>query len=378
MKRRSFISLSVAFAGGYSTIFAQETNASTKLETVALLPGPAWASGIGVSPTGRIFLTFPRLDAQLAEYTLAELKEGLAVPYPNASVSRLDKSRPADSFISAQGAIADSKNRLWVIDTASLRSSPIIPGQPKLVCFDLNSDRIIRTFTFPPNIVAPTTYLNDFRLDFSRNLAYITDSGDKSPNGIIVLDLASGKSWRKLNGHKSVKAPNIAPIVDGKAFMKRPKGGSPDYDRSGCNGIALTPDGKTLYWAAEASYDLYAASADAIADPSVPDSEVAKTVQKIPRSNFASDGLEMDTQNRLYLSDLTNNAIQRRSVDGRYETLISDRRIIWPDCLRLARDGYLYFTANQVNRRPDFNEGVDRRKPPYALFRIKVDAMPTS
>lgn len=51
-------------------------------------------------------------------------------------------------------------------------------------------------------------------------------------------------------------------------------------------------------------------------------------------------------------------------------------RALWPDTLSLAKDGYLYFTANQLHRQDRFHEGKDLREKPYALFRVKVGATP--
>jgi hypothetical protein len=51
-------------------------------------------------------------------------------------------------------------------------------------------------------------------------------------------------------------------------------------------------------------------------------------------------------------------------------------RVLWPDTLSLASDGFLYFTANQLHRQARFHAGKDLRRKPYALFRVKVDARP--
>ena len=50
-----------------------------------------------------------------------------------------------------------------------------------------------------------------------------------------------------------------------------------------------------------------------------------------------------------------------------------DPRVLWPDTLSLASDHYLYFTANQIDRQPPFNNGKDLRQKPYVVFRVKVD-----
>jgi sugar lactone lactonase YvrE len=76
------------------------------------------------------------------------------------------------------------------------------------------------------------------------------------------------------------------------------------------------------------------------------------------------------------LGDYEHNAIHRRGADGEYERLVYDPRVLWPDTMSLATDGYLYFTVNQLHRQKQFHEGQDLRQKPYVLFRVKVDAGP--
>jgi len=42
----------------------------------------------------------------------------------------------------------------------------------------------------------------------------------------------------------------------------------------------------------------------------------------------------------------------------------------------VARDGHLYFTANQLHRQARYHGGKDLRQKPYALFRVRIDAGP--
>ena len=52
--------------------------------------------------------------------------------------------------------------------------------------------------------------------------------------------------------------------------------------------------------------------------------------------------------------------------------------MIWPDTLCVANDGYVYFTANQLDRQKNFHQGQDLRQKPYYLFRAKIDARPVA
>lgn len=53
-----------------------------------------------------------------------------------------------------------------------------------------------------------------------------------------------------------------------------------------------------------------------------------------------------------------------------------DPRLLWPDTLSLARDGFLYVTANQLHRQARYHGGQDLRRKPYALFRTPIGAQP--
>ncbi|MEO6860694.1 MAG: gluconolaconase, partial [Microcoleus sp.] len=55
-------------------------------------------------------------------------------------------------------------------------------------------------------------------------------------------------------------------------------------------------------------------------------------------------------------------------------TVAHDARMLWPNCLFVAQDDYLYFTVDQWNRNPSYHNGEDLRKKPYSLFRIRIDA----
>lgn len=348
------------------------------IEPVMLFYGPM-PSGVAVSETGRIFVNFPRWFDPV-EFTVAEITNGQAVPFPNPEINRPNDDNPSQSFVCVQTVAIDPLDRLWVLDTGRPRFQPASPGGPKLVGINLRDNRIFQTIVFPRDVALPTTYLNDIRFDMRRGragMAFITDSSLTSPNGIIVVDLASGRSWRRLNDHPSTKAvKDFMPSVEGLALRMRLTGGPSLPITMGADGIAISADGERLFYSPLASRRLYSVSVDALVDENRSDQEVAETVEDHGEKGGASDGLETDSENRVYLTNYEQNAIQRRSSDGKVETLVHDPRILWPDTLDLASDGYLYITANQFHRQPIFHEGKDLRQKPYTLFRMRVDASP--
>lgn len=187
-------------------------------------------TGVTVSRSGRIFVNFPRWG-DAVEYTVAEVRNGQTVAYPNAGINRLNQADPSKALVSVQSVVMDPRNRLWILDTGSINFAPSPPGAAKLVGVDIQQNRVFKAIVFPRDVVLPTTYLNDVRFDLRR---------------------------------------------------------------------------------------------------------------------------------------------------GTVELLANDPRMLWPDTLSLAQNGYLYFTANQLHRQARFHNGKDLRQKPYSLFRIRTNGQPVT
>ena len=358
------------------------------LEPVAYFHG-AMPTGVTVSHKGRIFVNFPRWGDDVS-FTVAEIiaGEGKLVAYPDETINQTNPNDQAASLVSVQSVVVDPADRLWILDTGSPLFQPTKYGGPKLVCVNLETNQVIKKILFPQNVALSTTYLNDIRFDLSRGkegVAYITDSAQNGSNGIIVVDLASGESWRRLNDHPSTKPADIQaflPIVEGHAFVvkrqqEQEKSGSVKLAADmGADGIAISATGEQLYYCALASRKLYSVRTEALIDRSLDDRYVSQTVRDEGDKGGASDGLESDAEDRIYVTNYEHNSILRRNREGEWETIVHDSRLLWPDTLSLASDGYLYVTANQLHRQARFHNGRDMRRKPYTLFRIKVDAKP--
>lgn len=352
-----------------------------ELEPVAYFEG-AMPTGVTVSHRGRIFVNFPEWGDDV-DFTVAEVRDGRPVAYPDEATNRTDPKDPGAALVSVQSVVVDPADRLWILDTGSPLFQPTEHGGPKLVCVSLESDRIVQTILIPQDVALPTTYLNDVRFDLRRGeagMAFITDSSDQGPNGIVVVDLASGESWRRLHDHPSTKfepPARFLPIVEGRPLVERGTNGTMQpLITMGSDGIAIGADGARLYYCPLMSRRLYSVATDALADRSLDDEAVAATVMDEGDKGGGADGLESDAEGRVYATNYEQNAILRRSPDGVWETVVHDPRLLWPDTLSLATDGYLYVTANQLHRQPDYQGGEDLRRKPYALFRVRIDAQP--
>jgi sugar lactone lactonase YvrE len=347
------------------------------LETVHTFDSGPMPTGVSVSRTGRVFVNFPKWGDEV-RFTVAEIKDGQVHPYPDLDWNTPRDDADAEALVSVQSIVVDPADRLWILDTGSPMFQPTKPGGPKLVCVDLETDSVVRTITFDPEVALPTTYLNDVRFDLRRNAAFITDSSDQGPNGLIVVDLHTGEAWRRLHDHpstKAVKAPDLLPIAEGVPFFERPKDGPPEPVTMGSDGIAIAADGSRIYYCPLLSRRWYSVDAGALFDRGLGDADVVATVVDEGDKGGCSDGLETDDQGRFYLTDWEHQSVLRRLPDGTVETLVHDPRLLWPDTMSVA-DGYLYVTANQLHRQANYQGGEDKRQYPYSLFRTPIDAGP--
>jgi sugar lactone lactonase YvrE len=337
----------------------------------------AMPTGVSVAADGRIFVNFPRWGDDVP-FTVGEVRKGKVVPYPDAAINRFDPARPGETLGSVQSVVVDAANRLWILDTAAPGFSTPVAGGAKLVAVDLKTNKVVKTIVLSSTI-QPTTYINDVRFDLrwgKAGVAFITDSSIGGPGGIIVVDLDSGESWRRLTGHRSTSPdPAFVPVVEGERVAIREKGKSPASFAVASDGIAISADGATLYYCPLSSRHLYSIPTARLLDRSVSEEAVAEAVVDLGEKG-ASDGLEADDKGRIYAGDYERNSIRQRQADGEWKTIAHDPRILWPDTMSVASDGFLYFTANQLHRQPQFHEAQDQRVKPYTLFRVRIDAGP--
>lgn len=405
-----------------------------QLETVATFNGPM-PTGVTVSHTNRIFVNFPRWGDDVP-FTVAEIIAGKAVAYPNAEINNwpgrsianpnafADVQADQTHFVSVQSVVVDPMQRLWILDTGAPLLKNIVPGGPKLVCVDLATNTVLKTILLPPEVAGTNSYMNDVRFDLRvgetgpqdptsaigsrpvpdprtpphdpkfpvaqrspgvidasapaiRGTAYITDSSSQGPNAIIVVDLATGRSIRRLNQHVSTQSePGFLMFAEGQPVYQTLPGHPAEPVLFAADGVAISADGSELFFCPINSTKLYAVSTRFLRDRSKSDADVAGTV-RIATGKMPSDGLESDAAGDVYMTDPVTNSIHRFSPStGLTETLAHDPRLLWPDTMSLSDDGYLYVTANQLHRQPTMHNGQDLRQKPYQLFRIKVQVKP--
>jgi len=328
-------------------------------------------TGVAVSKTGRMFINYPYWT-DTYKYALVEvMKDGSKKPYPDESWNSWKMGQdPTNKWVCVQSEYVDDKDRLWVIDPASPKQAGVYRDAHKLVCFDLATNKVIKSYSFK-GIVGPLSYLNDIRVDTKREIVYITES---QQGGIAMVDIKSGKIRMALQGDPSVKAdPNFKFIIDGR-LLRDDKG--PVVFNS--DGLALTPDGNMLYYKPLSDDKLYRIETKYLLDEKIGDKDLAAKVDTLGRYT-TTDGMAMDSKSRLYLGDILNYTMLRLDAGAgtkaplKRETLVADKTLLqWPDSYAIY-NGYLYITTSQIDHMAKNNGGKSTRTRPYEVFRMKID-----
>jgi len=238
-----------------------------------------------------------------------------------------------------------------------------VPGGAKLVRIDLSRDEAAQTIAFDQKIAPQGSYLNDVRFSPDGSHAYITESG--AQGAIVVVDLASGQARRVLDGYPCTQPEKDVQIqVDGEV-LRRTDGRGVEFS---ADGIALSADGRWLYWQAIKGRTLYRVPTEALRDASLPASQLEAQVETVGE-NGPADGLWIDASDRMYISAVQENAVKVRE-GSQVRLLVQDTRLRWPDTFSQGPDGMMYVTASHI---PDMN-WFDAGKPlavKTTLFRIE-------
>jgi sugar lactone lactonase YvrE len=312
-------------------------------------------TGVAVSADGRRFVNFPRWTEDSPVSVAEVMKDGSLRPYPDARWNdwrnaRANELSVADHFVCVQSIVPDGRGNLWVVDPGAPGNEKILPGAPKLVKIDLRTNRVAKVIPVPGDVALQGTYLNDIRFSPDGKLGYITDSGTRG--AIIVVDLESGRSWRTLDGHPSTQIDKTVTVtLDGRP-LRRPDGRQPAF---AADGIALSNDGRTLFWQALTGRTLYAIDTALLRD-GVADAERQRGIRTVAQTQV-TDGLWMSKAGTLYLTSPTDYSLKRLN-GARVETVLTDRRLRWPDTFAEGPDGTIYVTASHIQDTMWFKPGA--------------------
>jgi len=332
---------------------------AVELETIAQSPHYAM-NGVTVTPDGRVFVSMPQWTKTYSPSVAEVMKDGTIIAYPGNTWNEFDSAHAHDRFVNVNAVHADGAGSLWVVDYAGPRFGPSIKDAQKLVRIDLSTNEVSRVYRFDEDLLPKGAKLNDVRVDIKRGVAYISEFG---VGAVIVLDIESGKSFRALDQHYSTRAhPDVVTTFLGNPFRTH---------FLQVNDIELSPDGGTLYYQPTGGPVLWKIPTDRLTTPAG-NAELDPYVE-IAGKSMTIGGITRDTAGRLYLGSVQDNAIWMLDpVSGQKQMLLQDQRLLWPDAMSIDSDGYLYIPAPQLRLLPKFNEGDDRTRGDFRVYRIKL------
>jgi sugar lactone lactonase YvrE len=368
------LSISVFLAAGF-LVAAQnsgEAQDSGKvgppLETVKTFGDDFQLVGIGVSAKGRVFATAPSSRVR-SRFSMVEVdpKTGAVTPYPDAAWNNFSEQGDGKSeWISVQALWVDKSDHLWALDS----SLPKVDQErlpPKLVEFDLSTNRVIRQYDFK-GVVSAKDALNDVRIDTMNNCAYLTNAGNKG--SLVVLDLKTGEARQVLVGDRSTFADPGQHLMIGNEVALRPDGSVVAIH---ADGIALSPDAKWLYYRPLTDHNYWRVPTLALRDTKLTDADLSGKVEYLG-SSVLSGGLIMDASGTLYGGDLEHRTVVALTLMPDHKltskVFVSDpSKLSWADGFAIS-GGYLYIADSHLWE-VVFKNNLPRSGP-FTILRVKL------
>lgn len=344
----------IRYGGGqaYPDLSTTPLISDSAVESVLSYPEPI--GNVAVSGDGRVFFTV-HPESRPRGNKLLEYVDGAAVPFPTGAVQR-------ELFDTVLGVVIDRQNRLWTIDHGNhgMRS-------PRLLAFDLSSGKRVHDKRFDETIAPAGSFLQDLQVSADGRTIVIADASfwRKKP-ALIVYDIESDIAWRVLEGHASVSAENYLITSQGRemSFV-----GGLVALRGGVDGIALAPD--WLYFAALSGSSLYRVDLESLRNRAMPNSQLARQVERYADKPL-SDGLSVDVDGNIYVTDIEHNAIYIVGADREAKTLIQSPLIRWPDALSFGPDGWLYVADSSLTDTVLMTRDHIKAQGPYSVFRFNT------
>lgn len=355
MKKRimSLSNLFTVFVIGLCININAQKNES-KLEIVSemsIRPG-----NVAVNNKGVVFSTIHPLGNPSMQ--LVKIKDKLTYePFPDKTWQREATEKATDnSFDTPLGITTDENGNVWVVDMG------LNIGKTRLFCFNSITRKRIFSLSFPSEVAPKGSFIQDLAVDIKGGFVYLADIADP---GILVVSLKT-KNVRRLKQHQSFLSENVDMIIENQVINF---GGKPA--RVGINPITISKDKQTIFYGAMNGKNWYSLSAQTIRK-NKNDDEVLATIKKVANKPI-SDGALTDEKGNHYFTNLNEKGIDRWNVSTKtLEPLIRDNRLLWTDNLSL-NNGYIYIAVNQLYQTPAFTGSSDLGKPPYYIYRIKVN-----
>jgi len=360
MQRREFIAGGIATLCLSRTAFAvAESMVSPRLQVAATSP---WlANGIAVTPEGGLFLNFPRFRGHEKSPALARVTPSGPTPFPG---NHWNEWKPGDegldSLVNVNACHNFGDGLLWVVDQGAPQGESPSKGAAKLVAFDIATGKAVKVIRFDEKALPQGGAPNDLRIQ--DNFVYVTDSG---LGGVIIHDLNTGETLRRLSGSALLRKPEGLAQKGYNGRILEDKAGKRPTVHSDV--IEVSPDGQWFYYATPTG-PLYRIPTASLKDIRLSDEALERHIEKV--ADIPSiGGSAIDAAGNIYLSNVEKRSVDLLQPDGTLKTLIQDESLITPDALVIT-DGWIYVPAPQIEYLADNNKGNDATHGPWSVYRF--------
>ncbi|MDO7842499.1 L-dopachrome tautomerase-related protein [Sphingomonas immobilis] len=363
-RRQALTGLAIGAAGA-ATLPAAAVQAQAAASPLTVAARSPWlVNAVAVNDGGTMFLGLPRFGAAVETPSLARVeKDGSLTPFPGGAWNGWKPGNDGrDAFVMVNAIHIFDDNTLWIVDQGAPSGSKPAPGAQKLVRLDSRNGSLLTVLRFGDDILPPGAQLNDLRIH--DQMLYVTDSG---LGGIIVHDLTTNQTLRRLSGHAMTTA-TAAPLKGkGGRILADARGKRPNVQS---DGIELSVDGLWLYWATPTG-PFRRISTAALADTRLSDEQLGRLVETIAEIPTIG-GNAIDTLGNLYLSDCETRRITVATPGGARAMLVADDRLSSPDAIFIDKNRRLYLPASQIESLAQHAGGTDQTRAPFLVLTMML------
>lgn len=316
-------------------------------------------NAIAATRNGTLFLGAPRwetMDDTPGVFRVSA--DGTLQPFPGGTWNQWTPSAdPATAFLMVNGLHIFSDDTLWVVDQGiDPKANATVPGGQKLVQLDPQSGKVLQSLRWGKDILPPGATMNDLRI--AGDLMFVTDSG---LGGIIVHNMRTGNTVRRLSEHPLLRATYAKPMIGRDGHIFRDKDGKRPLVHSDM--LEITTDRKWLYFSTPIG-PLRRLPVSALLDNNLTDAQRAEKIETVTEMPTMM-GTAIDTLDNFYFADAERGRIMVLTPEKKKLVLFEDPRLVDGDALFITADRRMLVPIPQTERLPPNNAGVNALKPPF-------------
>jgi sugar lactone lactonase YvrE len=157
-------------------------------------------------------------------------------------------------------------------------------------------------------------------------------------------------------------------VIEASLLASKTEQGATNHLRFGLNPIAIDDNNEWLYFGAFTGTKIYRVPTSALENAKNTDSKLQNKIE-VYGPKRPSDGIAYAPGGGILATDLEHSGVGL-VTKGKYQTLIQDKKLSWPDSMAVSGD-YIYVTQDQLHQHPAFSQGLGNAKAPYTLYRFK-------